>query len=252
MLLNSRDGLIELAVPEGKAKGRAVFCTPTLTKPFSAYLESMALTVPVLLEAGWSAALALEIGNAYISVARAVLMRKALNSYADIIVYIDHDVSWKPEDLLRLIETDGDVVAGTYRYKTDEEEKYMGWMDVREHAIQQRDDGCFRATHVPAGFLKLTRHAVNQFMEAYPHLVYGEKCIPHIDMFNHGAINGIWFGEDYAFSKRWTEIGGDIWLVPDINITHHRAERDGSITAYSGNYADFVRRKNFKVRKVTA
>lgn len=250
--INPRDGIIEIAATGDKDKGRAVFCTPTHTGPYPAYLASIAASAPLLRESGWGAALAFEFKNAYISVARAVLLRKALNSYADVIVFIDHDVSWEPQDLLRLIETEGDVVAGTYRYKTDEEERYMGWMDVQEHAIQQRADGCFRATHIPAGFMKITRNAVNRFMEAYPHLVYGEKCLPHVDLFNHGAEKGIWWGEDYAFSQHWLNIGGDIWLIPDLNLTHNDIERDGTAKAYPGNFADFVRRKNFKVRKATA
>ena len=61
-----------------------------------------------------------EVGSPYISAARATMLRKALDAKADVIVFIDHDLSWRPGDLLKLIETTGDVVGGTYRFKQDE------------------------------------------------------------------------------------------------------------------------------------
>lgn len=235
----------------GKKKGTVVFCTPTPHKPYPAYVDSIVASQPVIEAAGWNTGMCLERGNAYISVARAVLLRKAINAYADVIVFLDHDLSWPADALLKLIEAEGDVVAGTYRYKTDEEIKYMGWLEIADHAVQQRKDGAFKATHIPAGFLKLTRNAVNRFMEAYPHLIYGERCSPHIDLFNHGTIQGVWHGEDFAFSRRWTELGGDIWLLPDLDITHHKYDPDtGEMHDYPGNFWRFVREKDFKIRAI--
>ena len=45
-----------------------------------------------------------------VSGARAAMLRKALDAKADVIVFIDHDVSWAPEDLVKLIKT-GDPAA---------------------------------------------------------------------------------------------------------------------------------------------
>ena len=40
---------------------------------------------------------------------RAKMLRMALDAKADVVVFIDHDIAWRPADLLKLIETDGDV-----------------------------------------------------------------------------------------------------------------------------------------------
>ena len=45
--------------------------------------------------------------------------------------------------------------------------------------------------------LKITATGVNKFYRAYPDLVYGDAFAPHIDMFNHGVMDGVWHGEDY-------------------------------------------------------
>ncbi len=217
---------------------KAVFATPTITKPLAPYLGALEASVPLLEAAGWITESVYEIGNPYISAARSLMTRKALDAKADVIIYIDHDLSWNPEDLLCLLQTEGDVVAGTYRFKKDDEE-YMGSIVSNSLGTPWvRDDGCIRADRVPAGFLKVTPAAIDRFMGVYPHLCYGPRYAPLIDLFNHGAHNGVWYGEDYAFSRNWIDAGGDIWLVPDLNLCHHSATR-----AYPGNFHDFLRRQ---------
>ena len=104
---------------------KVVFCVPTLRKPHRATLSSLAASMPLITAAGWDDGLVSEIGCPYVSAARATMLRKALDARADVIVFIDHDVSWKPENLLTLIEAEGDVVVGTYRFKRPGDH-YMG------------------------------------------------------------------------------------------------------------------------------
>jgi glycosyltransferase involved in cell wall biosynthesis len=179
-----------------------------------------------------------EVGCPYVSHARATMLRKSLDWGAEAVVFIDHDLSFEPEGLLKLIETEGPVVSGLYRFKKDEEE-YMGILREQTDGTPfVREDGCIRADKVPAGFLKITREAVDTFMKAYPELIYGVRYNPSIDLFNHGAHDGVWYGEDYSFSRRWRECGGEIWIVPDINLTHHSADKE-----YPGNFHKFMLRQ---------
>ncbi len=216
-------------------KKKVVFCVPTLKKPFQQTLDSLRDSIPEIEEAGWESGMVSEIGSPYISAARATMLRKALDAKATHIVFIDHDVSWEKGAMIKLLETEGEVVACTYRFKQDEE-KYMGTL-VGEYP-EVRADGCIKMINVPAGFLRITRSVVNKMMRAFPELIYGETCRPEFDLFNHGAYKGIWWGEDYAFCRRWLEIGGDIWCIPDLNITHHTTEQ-----AYPGNFRAFMRRQ---------
>ena len=217
---------------------KVVFCVPSLNGPTAPFIAAMEKSIPLVTGAGWDEALVQEIGNPYISAARATMLRKALDAKADVVVFLDYDLSWAPEDLLKLIETPGDVVAGLYRFKKDDEE-YMGspCCDANEIAIT-RDDGCIKGFRIPAGFMKITREGVGRFMRAYPELAYGDPTAPAVDLFNHGAHEGVWYGEDYAFSRRWTDCGGEIWIIPDLDLTHHSATE-----AYPGNYHNFLRRQ---------
>lgn len=219
-------------------KKKVIFCVPTIKKPYQVCLDSLKASIPLIIEAGWDEGMVSEVGNPYISAARSYMLRKALDAKADVIVFIDHDLSWKPEDLLKLIETEGDVIAGLYRFKEDEEH-YMGVLDDGpEGRPRVRKDGCIKATRVPAGFLKITNGAVNKFMTAYPDLCYGPKYNLSVDLFNHGAHKGAWWGEDYAFSRNWVDCGNEIWVVPDLDLNHHSPEKE-----YTGNYHEFLLRQ---------
>src|SRR6185312_9530868 len=105
--------------------------------------------------------------------------------------------------------------------------------------LGRKKDGALTAFRIPAGFLKVTKEAVGFFMQSYPELVYGPPWSPSVDLFNHGAHKGTWYGEDYAFSRNWLDCGGDIWLVPDMDIDHHHS--DGRV--WKGNFHKFLTRE---------
>lgn len=215
-------------------------CTPTIRQPHPKYLEALEASVPALDAEGWEHVVNYEIGSPYISHARSKMLRRALDAKADVIVFIDHDLSWTPESLVKLIKTPGWMVAGTYRYKisdrqlaeSDDPCPYMGrLLPTHDGRPWVREDGAIKAQWMPAGFLKVTHEAVDLMMRRHPELIYGPLWAPYFDLFNHGARNGTWFGEDYAASQRWIEAGKDLWCVPDLDLTHWDDNEP-----YVGNY----------------
>jgi len=217
---------------------KVAFCTPSLTGPTAPNIKALEECLPAVEAAGFTHCYAQEVGNPYISAARAKMTRMALDVNADVFVYIDYDVSFDPQDMVTLLQAEGDVVAGTYRFKKDDEE-YMGQLVVDEAGCPiVRADGCLRSALVPAGFLKVTRAALVRLAKAYPELMYGDPFSPEIDLFNHGAQGGIWWGEDYAFCQRWSKCGGEIWTPPNMNIHHHTRD-----AVYQGNLHEFLLRQ---------
>lgn len=218
---------------------KVVFCTPSLAGPTSPYIISLEASLPLIEAAGWEHGYAQQIACPYISAARANMTRAALDAKADVIVYLDYDVSWHPQDLLTLIETKGDVVAGTYRVKQDDE-FYMGTWECNQDFTPKlrQSDGAISAKLVPAGFLKVTKEGIDAFMVAYPELCYGPMYHLSVDLFNHGVHERIWWGEDYSFARRWREKCGDIWLVPNLSIDHNDKGK-----VYPGNLHQFLLRQ---------
>ena len=216
-----------------------VFCIPIVNQPYKACVDSLEASLPLVEAAGFTHGMVQVVNIPYISAARANMLRAALDAKADIIVFIDYDVSWKPEDMVKLLETEGDVVAGTYRCKIDEEQ-YMGTIETNgDHTpVVRNSDGAIKAKLVPAGFLKVTKEAVDAFMVAYPDLCYGPMYHQAVDLFNHGVHERIWWGEDYSFARRWRDKCGDIWLVPDLDLDHNTKEK-----VYVGNFHKFLMRQ---------
>ena len=222
---------------------KVAICTPTITRPHPAYLEALAACVPALDAEGIEHAATYEVGSPYISHARANMLRRALDAKCTVVVFIDHDISWTPEALVKLIKTPAWVAAGTYRFKIPEAETakskdspYMGVLwPTHDGRPWVREDGAIKAQWVPAGFLKVTCEAVDLIMRNHPDLIFGPLYAPSVDLFRHGAHKGTWFGEDYMFSQRWTDMGRDLWLVPDLDLTHW----DGD-TPYPGNYHQWL------------
>jgi GT2 family glycosyltransferase len=48
----------------------------------------------------------------------------------------------------------------------------------------------------------------------------------------------VWYGEDYAFCRNWRDAGGELIIVPDLDITHHTTEK-----AYEGNFHTYLRQQ---------
>jgi len=231
-------------------RGRVAICTPTVERPTDAYLAALEASVPALDAAGWEHSAAFQQGNPYISAARANMLGQALKWGADVIVFIDDDVSWSPADLIKLLDAEGDVVGGNYRYKTEEEFRFMGkpFLGDKGHPLFRDSDDAVLMLALPAGFLKVTRAGIMRFLEAYPNLRMNTESEGdvNVDLFNHGAWNGTWFGEDFAFCRNWLGLGGDILCVPDLDLVHNaraRWDKDGFTPEkpYPSNYLDYLK-----------
>lgn len=164
------------------------------------------------------------------------MLGKALRWGAEQIVFLDDDVSFRPQDLLTIIQAVGPVVGGTYRYKIDEE-KYMGKpiLGPRGHPMVRSTDGAVEMLCLPAGFLRVTRDFVERVMDTYPALMITADGNRNVDLFNHGAYGGVWFGEDYAFSRRCNEMDVPIWCPPDMQLDHHAKD-----AVFHGNYHRYL------------
>lgn len=218
---------------------KIVICLCYYDRPHAACYNGLKEACEALQEAGHSVGIVLERGSPYISKARCDAVMSAYATRPDAIMLLDHDVSAPPEAFIRLLATNGDVVAGMYRYKWSIED-YMGKIPLGDDGrpLTIRDDGCIAASGVPAGFMKLTPACIDRLLAAYPELIFGEYENDDdfgFDLFRHGADRGLWYGEDYAFCRRWREIGGEIWVIPDLDIAHW-----GTCVDFGGPYRPFI------------
>lgn len=172
-------------------------------------------------------------GCSLITHARNQMAQDFLDSEADRLVFIDADVSWQPGDLIRLAAHPVDFVGGAYRLKQDDEAYPVGWLDKPE---LQAEDGLLEVASVPGGFLALSRKVFDDLKLEHPDRGYSHYQFRGHGYFHAPIQNGRLYGEDTAFCNDWRNIGGKVWLDPEITLTH-----SGGSNQYTGRIGDWLK-----------
>ena len=111
----------------------------------------------------------------------------------------------------------------------------VGWLDKPElHAV----NGLLEVENVPGGFCCLTRDVFAKLKEALPR-PYGHYEFEGQAYWHSPYMNGRLYGEDAAFCHDWRSIGGEVWLDPELNLTHH-----AGATAYKGHIGQWLKTRN--------
>lgn len=144
------------------------------------------------------------------------LTGKFLDSPASHLLFVDSDIGWHASDAQKLLDTGKDFVSGVYVTKSAEPKIPAELTDDREGEL-------VRCGYVPGGFLLLSRTCVERMVGAYRQMRYLDS---------QGKTQwGLWaqlFGdgypysaEDVSFCRRWTAIGGKIWLHTGVCLGHY-------------------------------
>jgi hypothetical protein len=179
------------------------------------------------------------------------------------LLFIDADIGFPAEAALRYLRSDKDVVCGIYPLKRLDVEtlRRLPRTLSREDALAasltytvQLRPGCVvdEKLLVPVdygstGFMLLRRRVLERMAEAYPDLRYRNSFINSGDeecdnwaffdtMIDRESLD--YLPEDYAFCKRWTDLGGEIHADALSRFTHC-GHYD-----YAGDYPSYL--KNFQ------
>lgn len=206
-------------------------------------VKSLDATMRLLEDRGHQAILGICAGCCYIQAGRNRLVRDFMQTDADVLFFVDDDVSWNPLDALRMIESGDAVVAGIYpQKKAFEDYPVVIRVDANARAIV-REDGAIAAFAVPAGMLAIRREVIEKLSAAHPEKRYydvidGERIDGFYDLFPQGVYGERWVGEDFAFCQLWRELGGEMWVLPNMTLGHHAGDK-----TWTGNYHEFLLRQ---------
>jgi hypothetical protein len=176
----------------------------------------------LLHEQGAATALGMELqvsfipGSSLITQARNQAVRAFIDSDADRMVFVDADVAWDVGALLKVASHPVEFCGGAYRYKDEHEGYPVGWIDERDELWADPKTGLLEVAMLPGGFMSLSRSVFAKLAAAHPSRVYSF----------HGHLFHAFFhcppgdGEDGAFCRDWRDTGGQIWLDPELSLTH--------------------------------
>ena len=164
------------------------------------------------------------------------------------LLFIDADIGFTPDQVFRLIESAADVVAGVYPIKRVNWEKAKAAIEARrpnvpaaslDYVLEIDDpdhvtvvNGFTRVRYAGTGFLMIRRHVFEK-MCAHPDYAPLQFFREHSHDALAGSPNrfalfecmidpatGTYLSEDFAFCKRWTDIGGEIWADLQSSLDH--------------------------------
>jgi hypothetical protein len=137
----------------------------------------------------------------YIDHARNTCVNLFLSSPCTDIIFIDSDLSFDDDAIIKLIKHDKGVVAGSYRYKKDEEQ-YSAMLDFSRNCnCKEEETGLVYATLAPAGMMRINRGVFGGMAWYYKLNPDSQGIIP---FFETGVrfVDNQWYGEDAFFCKR--------------------------------------------------
>jgi hypothetical protein len=179
-----------------------------------------------------------ECGNAMIGDGRALIVAKFLAEDGTDLVFVDADVTWEAGALLKLVDAPVDCVAAIYPQRKDPLNYCAQYLTDRKELWADPKTGLLEVAGVPAGCLRLSRAMLEKMVAHYSDTEFfcdqapGQKAWALFDPYRIGRIK---FGEDYSFCKRWRDIGGQIWVDPEIRMGHV------GFKTFVGSFGDWLR-----------
>jgi len=185
-------------------------------------------------------------GDALITRARASLVAQFLDDPAAThLLFIDADIGFEPEQVLRLVQCGTAMSAAVYPIKRIDWDrisstiaagrpnlaaaalKYVIEVDNPDAVICQ--NGFVKVRYAGTGFLMIRREVLERMCAHYPQLKYrrdhsldaGTASENRFALFDCLiADDGTYLSEDFAFCKRWSDMGGEIWADLNSTLSH--------------------------------
>ena len=206
--------------PTRSANGqKAYLATPTYGGLCAGFCFSMFHSAEALKDAGISYELALWDGDCHVDDSRNRLVRDFLETDCTDLVFIDADLLFEPQDLVKLLKYDKDVVGGTYPFKQEEQGFPVAMLSGDAVADE---NGLVKVQGLPTGFLRIKRHVLQKLADDA--VKFKQKSDSRSDIpliFERQVFNGFRRGGDYAFCYKWREMGGELFLAPELYFEHY-------------------------------
>jgi len=146
------------------------------------------------------------------------------------LMFIDADIEFEPESVIRMLAMDKELITGAYPKKTLPVDYAINLKFADKEKTQVKVDmGAVEVLDASTGFWLMKREVVDKMIEGYPELFYlndssidpkfNQYCYSFFDTI-HDPDDNRYLSEDYTFCRRWQKIGGSIWLDPNTKLNH--------------------------------
>lgn len=162
--------------------------------------------------------------------ARNILTAMFLDSDCTHLMFIDSDIEFQPEDMLRALAYDKPIMAGAYPKKALPVQYAINFKFIDPETRQIRvENGAVEVLDASTGFFLIKRETIEKMIKAHPELHYrnDSNIDPRLNKYCYALFDTIldpddnrYLSEDYTFCRRWQKLGGEIWLDPNTKLNH--------------------------------
>ena len=147
---------------------------------------------------------------------------KFLSGDCSHLMFVDADIQFNPQDIVKLINHDKDIVGGIYPQKTLPPKMVVNTLNNGEHEGDLIEVGT-----LGTGFMLIKRSVFEKMIEegATPYVdaigLSPEENANQYDFFQCTIDSkGRYLTEDWSFCRRWRQLGGKIWADTKIALAH--------------------------------
>jgi hypothetical protein len=198
------------------------------------YHKSLNNTMVELAHRGFDCHIIETTGGSNVGKAREKLLWDAWRKNPTHIMFIDADMGWETDQIVRLITADHEFSCVVGVRKADETKLCCNFFqDPQEFHPHTK---FLKIKDVGFAFVLLKASVIEKMCKAYPALRYNagdnEEYALFIEMIDkREGKYGERLSEDFSFCRRWLGIGGEIWCDPEAAIIHAgRKEYTGKVS----------------------
>ena len=179
------------------------------------------------------------------------------NPQATHLFFVDADIEFNAEDMLRMVAYDKPITVGAYpkkainwasiidaarnnpeedvttieghssnyvvnfEFNTDEQGNRIPQVQIVDNLVKLKDAG--------TGFMCIKKEVVQKMFDAHPELKYVNdiNVDNKFEPFMYALFDTLidpdsrrYLSEDYTFCRLWQQMGGDVWLDPRTSLNH--------------------------------
>ena len=188
------------------------------------------------------------VQSSLVTQGRNLCVQAFLTSHCSHMLFVDSDIEFDPPSIPTMMDHNKDIVLTPYPMKVFDWDKarlltsksgrpieecphYFCLEFPDKNKIESKNGLC-EIVKGPAGCMLIKKEVFDKMMKAYPKMKIKQKQLVNGLMSTSENVwnffdtdfnpeTGVFLGEDYAFCKRWTDIGGKLYANVDAYITHY-------------------------------
>ena len=160
--------------------------------------------------------------------------------------FIDADIQFNPESVLKMLKEDKDVIAGCYPKKALDFEaiknnytKTTSQLELIQSSVKYAFNfkhqkkhkmirGVVEVLDAPTGFMMIKKSVIRKMIENYPNTEYKNDVAAYqvnkddrfFDLFQSQVFDKRYLSEDYGFCRLWQNMNGTIYADLTVKLNH--------------------------------